>query len=77
MILHTVIKPELIFNALQPTEQESNIRIIQWNNIKLEVKPAGESNYKINRIISTNPNDYLHPQLQPGMEFKLDIQPGE
>lgn len=77
MILYTVVKPELIFNEFEHIKQESNIRIIQWNNVKLEVKLAGEGNYIINRIISTNPNDYLCPQLQPGMELKLDIQPGK
>ncbi|MBM7581466.1 hypothetical protein JOD02_000289 [Caldicoprobacter guelmensis] len=70
MILHTIVPLQFVFGNF--TGQISDARIIEWNNVKLEVLPAGEQKYQINRILSTNPFDYLNPKLQPGTLIRLE-----
>jgi len=37
----------------------------------VEAVPAGTSGFTIMRVLSTSPNAYLNPELQPGREIKL------
>ncbi|MFS8500723.1 MAG: YlzJ-like family protein [Caldicoprobacter sp.] len=71
MILHTIVPIQYIFSDYT-AQTRSTPRLIEWNNVKLEVLPAGEGKYQINRILSTNPFDYLNPRLQPGIIIQLD-----
>jgi len=71
LILHTIVPVQYIFGDFT-AQTRLNYRIIEWNNIKLEVLPAGKQGYQINRIISTNPFDYLNPSLQPGTIIRLE-----
>jgi len=71
LILHTIVPTDYIFGHF--TDQTGpGFRVIEWNNVKLEVIPAGEQRYQINRIMSTNPFDYLNPRLQPGTIIQLE-----
>jgi hypothetical protein len=40
--------------------------IIELEGIKLEIKGNENGQYIINRIISSDPFDYLNPKFQPG-----------
>ncbi|NLX71141.1 MAG: hypothetical protein GX024_09690 [Clostridiales bacterium] len=74
MILYTIVQPDYVYNHSRTQEFNEVIQrpeIIETENIKLEVVPLGQGLYRINRIISTNPSDYLKPQLQPGSEIKI------
>ncbi|NLO81840.1 MAG: hypothetical protein GX094_02100 [Clostridiales bacterium] len=75
MILYTIVHPDYVYN--DPRNRKSiyedvqHSKIIEMGKMKLEVVHLGTGLYRINRIISTNPFDYLNPQLQPGKEIKL------
>ncbi|MCM8900797.1 YlzJ-like family protein [Caldicoprobacter algeriensis] len=71
MILHTIVPLQFIFGDFT-AQTRPGFRIIEWNNVKLEVLPAGQQRYQINRILSTNPFDYLNPRLQPGTIIQLE-----
>ncbi len=46
-------------------------KTIKFSSCWLVVTRCGDSQ-KIVRVISSNPNDYLSPELQPGNVFKSD-----
>lgn len=63
MTLWSILPAELVLNHIDeiPAYEE-----IQYNNIKMLVEKISPTQCKINRLLSTNPQDYLHPQIQPG-----------
>ncbi len=69
MLLYTIIPPEYIFAEEDDYGQYSS-KIeeieIQKNGKSFLVSPTNGGRAKINRIISTNPQDYLNPEWQPG-----------
>ena len=71
MILHTIVDPEIIWRkeAAPP-----NILEIQWKGIPMEVMEKDEKTVVISRILSTNLNHYLDPELQPGMEIGYGLK---
>ncbi|MDQ0175756.1 YlzJ-like family protein [Bacillus chungangensis] len=68
MILHTTIPQELIF------PQESNMftqqTTVEVNGISLIVEQE-ENRYRIIRLLSSNPNDYLRSELLPGQYLSI------
>lgn len=65
MIIYTTVPPEIVFAERQETKPQS--KYILFNGTALEVTSAAEGQYKVNRVISTCPEDYLDPQIKPGM----------
>ena len=68
MILYTIIPPEIIFDepdSQKEEEQQSDVEI-KRGGLSLMVQPLPGGQAKVTRIISTNAQDYLNPQLQPG-----------
>lgn len=69
MLLYTIIPLEIIFDeedekhALVESPKEIEIKNGQ-TSIMCQQLPSGEM--RVNRIISTNPQDYLNPHWQPG-----------
>ncbi|MEK3886917.1 YlzJ-like family protein [Bacillus sp. FSL K6-3431] len=63
MILHTIIPAELIF----PEKQENFSKQITLtrNGVPMIVEQSGHM-YKIVRIMSSDPADYLNGDLHPG-----------
>jgi hypothetical protein len=63
MTLWSIIPPELILNDIEnpPIFEE-----IQCNNIKMLVEKISPTQCKVSRLLTTDPQDYLHPQIQPG-----------
>jgi len=72
LIIYTIVQPQFILGKHIDTTNTS-CRVIEWNNIKLEVQTVGGYGYRINRVISTNPFDYLNPKLQPGTVIELEF----
>jgi hypothetical protein len=71
-MFYTIIPLEYIFEEDEPEETESkkqkkdDIEIKREGGVSLMVEAGPFGQYKITRLISTNPNDYLKPQWQPG-----------
>lgn len=65
MILWTVFPVELVLNGFeaQPT---SIYEEIEYSGTKLQVERISSVQCRIVRILSTNPEDYLCPDFQPG-----------
>lgn len=69
MIIHSIVPHEMIFPANDSTfsEQKHLIR----NGIPMLVEPNGNQ-YKVIRIMSSNPADYLRDDLCPGSYISLE-----
>ncbi|MGE5397913.1 MAG: YlzJ-like family protein [Chitinophagales bacterium] len=52
-------------------EEYKEIEIELGEASKLLVFPRGENRATIVRLISSNPNDYLRPEYQPGTEIEM------
>ncbi len=74
MILHTIMQPETIFEEVKAKEALI-IKEITFEGVILEVEKRGEQNYIVQRMISSNPSDYLRPDLQPGTVLTQQIYP--
>lgn len=64
MTLWSILPTELVLNVVvdsPPLYEE-----IQCNNINLIVERIGPTQCKVNRLLTTDPQDYLHPEIQPG-----------
>lgn len=44
---------------------------IDYNGVKMEVKVNSLNSGEIIRVISSNPNDYLNDQYQPGTKIEF------
>lgn len=68
MILYTIYDPDIIFNYESLYNNEANTKYseIYVDGIMVQAVQLNNSDYCVNRIISTNPMDYLNPKLQPG-----------
>lgn len=71
-MLYTIIPVEYIFEPEEADEDEPGKKDkdddeeIKREGISLMVQHLSPGQAKITRIISTNPNDYLRPEWQPG-----------
>jgi len=63
MILWSIIPEELMLNDVNslPIYDE-----IEWHGMKCVVEKTNSDQYKVIRILTTNPSEYLRPELQPG-----------
>lgn len=68
MILHTTIPMEMVF----PSDPAVYSRTVaaSWNGIPLIVEEC-EGRYRITRIMSSNPFDYLIEEITPGQYIQL------
>jgi len=64
MILHTVSPLEKVLEGYEKGGAEQIE--MHYQGKTLIVEPVDYYTGKLVRIISANPHDYLHPQLQPG-----------
>jgi hypothetical protein len=67
MLLYTIIPTESIFESETDNQEDlhDEIEIIQ-GKASLLIQSLAGGKYKITRIISTDPQDYLRPEWQPG-----------
>lgn len=68
MILYTIVPTEEIFTEPDPPQTFEVVR----GEMRLLVSAAGGARATVVRVISSNPNDYLNPTLQPGEVIPLD-----
>jgi hypothetical protein len=77
-MFYTIVPIEYIFGEEEPepddppknNDNDEEIEI-KRGSVSLMVRPHLPGQYKINRIISTNPHDYLRPDWQPGTIMNL------
>lgn len=69
MILYTIVPLEVVFGKQQ---QNTDFRRFEMDYLgrRVEVIVDESGRYRISRVISTSPNAYLDPRLQPGMVIK-------
>ncbi|HET7629113.1 MAG TPA: YlzJ-like family protein [Bacillales bacterium] len=67
MILHTVL-PDYVIMPEEDEVDESlkNLRYVEFGGRRLLVEPSSTDGYKIVRLFSTDPQDYLNVRFQPG-----------
>lgn len=62
-MMHTVMPMEVIFPI---TESAISLKEMPFNGVNLLVEQLPNGRNRIERIISSNPMDFLNPQMQPG-----------
>ncbi|MDD4237173.1 MAG: YlzJ-like family protein [Desulfotomaculaceae bacterium] len=65
MILYTPMQLELVLEGFDTT-QYPEYRDIEYQGVAMVVESAGFGKQKIVKLLSTNPSDYLKPELAPG-----------
>ncbi|MDU2066152.1 MAG: YlzJ-like family protein [Sporomusaceae bacterium] len=63
MILWTIMPPEAVFPEANPEHGYKQMRYLGCNIFAEELSV---SKYRLVRLLSTDPADYLRPELQPG-----------
>ena len=63
MIIWSIVPPEIMFNT---NESAPNYEEIEWNGLKCLVEKTSSTQCKVIRLLTTNPEDYLQIELQPG-----------
>jgi len=70
MVLYTIVSLETIFEETMMAEFLNSAGTeefeIDLSGKKLVVQLLSSGQLQINRLISTNPSDYLNPDWQPG-----------
>ncbi|HBF38496.1 MAG TPA: hypothetical protein DDW50_14405 [Firmicutes bacterium] len=74
-MFYTIVPLEYIFEGEEESEESESKKQknddieIKREGVSLMVQSSDAGHYKITRLISTNPNDYLKPEWQPGVEI--------
>lgn len=71
MLIYSVMPPQWVVEGFGKDYKRIQGTI---DGVFVELEPAGESTVRIARVISTNPHDYLNPNLQPGRLFSYTIK---
>jgi hypothetical protein len=69
----TIIPPELIWEGVEAKPKE--LLQMKWQGTHVLVEPMAFARGKIVQVLSTEPNDFLRPELQPGLI--IDVMPQE
>ncbi|WP_066364915.1 YlzJ-like family protein [Neobacillus fumarioli] len=74
MILYTMMPHELIF----PYDEDcyGKQKMVTYQGIPLLVEVVDEENFHVLRILSSDPQHYLHDQIYPGAKISLMNQDG-
>lgn len=62
-MLWTVVPEQLIF------DEDDNFSVAEMNvgNVTVVVQVGADGSKRVQRLLSTNPRDYLRPEWQPGI----------
>lgn len=67
MIFHTVLPDQAVLDDEEALEEQvKKQRMTQINGFQVVVEPVSESECRIVRLISSNPQAYLDSRFQPG-----------
>lgn len=65
MVLWTIIPMEIVLDGMSDDAQ-LQYEELQYGSARLMVERTGATQCRVVRIVSTDPNDYLRPEIQPG-----------
>lgn len=69
MLLYTIVPEEIVFKRSED-EIESTQEIV-YGGKKMLVYPVGFKQFQVVQLISSDPNDFLDTELQPGSVITL------
>ncbi|MZP31145.1 hypothetical protein GTO91_15670 [Heliobacterium undosum] len=70
MILYTPVPMETIFQGTTP--DVPTMSIVSFKGRTVMAYNRGDGRYELTRLLTTEPKDYLDPELQPGREIFPD-----
>lgn len=68
VILYTIASPEEVFDD---GDRSPELVEVVVNGVSALAQPVGDGTGRIERVISTDPDHFLDPQLQPGELVQL------
>lgn len=69
MIIHTIVPPELLLQSMEMEENTEQLFIYQ--GIPVAAQPLNNMEWKITKVMSTDPEHYLHEQIYPGATMRI------
>ncbi|EPR13388.1 YlzJ-like family protein [Ruminiclostridium papyrosolvens] len=68
MILYTIYDHNVVMGSSPTDNAENSLDYTEMSidGVQVQISRYGNSDYQVQRIISTNPYDYLNPRIQPG-----------
>lgn len=69
MFIHSIVPAELIEDAYEPPE----MKCVKCEYGFLELNHQADGGWAVNRLISTNPADYLNPTYNPGSKYNQQL----
>lgn len=64
MILHTIVPADLIFQSSEI--EETSEQLFLYQGIPVACQPLNSQEWQVTKIMSTNPEHFLHDQIFPG-----------
>ena len=71
MILWSVVPAECVFDGFAEPERQPRLEYVEWRGVTMQVEPVGAGRYRIHRLLSPRPEDYLKPEWAPGAWLDL------
>jgi hypothetical protein len=69
MILYTMMPQELIFPVQEHNEAQT--MLVTYQGVPLMVERTEEQDYRVVRVVSTDPQHYLNNQISPGTKISF------
>ncbi|HHX94245.1 MAG TPA: ribonuclease [Clostridia bacterium] len=66
MILYTPVPVDYLLSL---SGKERNFKEIPYGDATIVAEVMEEGTYQVVRVISSNPDDYMNPELQPGCQI--------
>ena len=68
-MMWTIMPPEMIWEGIE--EKPKGLLQLSWRGTPVLVEPLEFGRGKIVKLLSTDPKDFLRPELQPGSVVDL------
>ena len=65
----TIVPPELVWEGIE--REPKKLQQIQWHNAQVLIEPIDFGRGRVVQVLSTEPNDFLRPDLAPGAIINL------
>lgn len=70
MILYTPMQLELVLEGLEEMKHPE-VREVTINGVQILIEDIGSGQGKVQKVLSTRPEDYLIPEFTPGAKIQL------